>query len=165
MLVRQRIRPQLELHRFAGCALAPFEVPGRACSVSGPESLAFPTGLGIVDASVHALGEESHGVGNAHDNELSGLWIKGFQGIRAVGCGDGNILAQAEGVELIDPVVIVGVGASDSLVNAFEGWAGCAIQGPTFGALLACSGRTVERPFALAAVDACEMSARNACPP
>src|SRR5579872_84356 len=157
-LVGQRIRPQLELHGLAGCALAAFEVPRSARGIRGPESLALPAGFRIIDAAVQALGEEAHRVGNSHHQELSGLGIERFESVHLVAGGDRSILAEAERVELVDPVVVVGVHAA-VFRRALEARTGRAIERPTFWAVLAGGGRAVQRALALAAVKAGEVAA------
>src|SRR5258708_37705251 len=92
-----------------------------------PRSTLFPyttlfrsAALRIIDASIHALGEEAHRIGNSHHDKFPGSRIESFQCIRAVGGGDRNILAQAERIVLIDPVVIVGISAANSFVDSLE---------------------------------------------
>src|SRR6267143_5090728 len=106
-LISEWVRPQLELHSLARRALAAFQVPGRAGRIRRPQPFAFPAAFRIVDAPIHALGEEAHRVGNSEDNPLSGGRIQSLQGVVPISCDDRYILAHAECVELIDPVVIV----------------------------------------------------------
>src|SRR5207247_9665766 len=50
---RERIRPNLEMRDLALCAFAAFDVPDEMSAVVGPQSAAFPSGVGIVDAAIH----------------------------------------------------------------------------------------------------------------
>ena len=50
---------------------ASLAVEGRASAPGGPDALAFPAGLRIVDAAVHPFGEEAERIGNAHDDPLA----------------------------------------------------------------------------------------------
>src|SRR5215831_1165151 len=113
-------------------ALAGLAVEGGAGTPGGPDSFAFPTGFGVVDAAIHALGEEAEGIGYAQDDELA--VDEGDQGIGAVAGDDGRVASEAEGVELIDPIVIVGVGAA-GIGHALKLRSGRGIEGPAFGAM------------------------------
>src|SRR5665213_121802 len=157
-LIRERIGTQLEFHGFAGCALAAFDVPRGARGVCGPETLALPSGVRIVDTAIHALGKKAHGVGNAHHEELSGLGVQSFQGVRTVGGGDGDILTHSKRIKLVNPVVVVGIHAS-VFRGALKARPGRAIQRPALGAVLPGGRGAIERSFAFATVKAGEMSA------
>src|SRR5207247_9517807 len=61
----ERIGTELELHDLARGPFAPFDVEGRSGAVGRPQSLALPASIRIVDASVHPLGVEAHGIRHA----------------------------------------------------------------------------------------------------
>src|SRR5437667_10332726 len=68
----ERVGPELELHDLARRPLAALDVERRARGVGGPQPLALPAGVRIVDAPVHPLGVEAHGVGHAKAAEPAG---------------------------------------------------------------------------------------------
>src|SRR5258708_31912618 len=55
-LLRERVRPHLEVEHQRRRALAAFVQPRRAVAARGPNAAAFPAGIGIVDAAVEPLG-------------------------------------------------------------------------------------------------------------
>src|SRR5882672_9728929 len=60
--IRQRVGPDLEVHDLALLALAAFDMRRGTARIGRENALALPTGAGIVDAPVHVLREEAHGV-------------------------------------------------------------------------------------------------------
>src|SRR5215813_11715946 len=68
---RQRIRAQLEVIDLGPRALPTFHVERRAVAARRPNPPAFPTGIGIVDATVHALDVEAERIGYAQRYELA----------------------------------------------------------------------------------------------
>src|SRR5262252_5170048 len=121
---------------LAGRALAALDVPRRARSVRGPKALALPTSLGIIDAAIQALRKEAHGVGNPHHEPVASLRIERLERIVVVCSGDRNVVAHSERVVLVDPVVVVRVGAAH-VRDAIETRPWRAIERPALGALLA----------------------------
>src|SRR5262245_14841761 len=109
-LPRQRIRPDLELHHLRQRALAALEMKRSALAVSRPDAAPFPAGVGIVDASVHALRIKPERVGHAHVHPLA----VNQREDRLVGVSGGHrrIGAEARHVELIDPGVIARLDAA-----------------------------------------------------
>ena len=95
------------------CSFSGLAVERRAGAPGGPDSFAFPAGLRIVDAAVHPFGEEAQRIGHAQDHELP--VHQRDQRIGGVAGDDGRVLAQAQRVELIHPVVIMRVGAAGIL--------------------------------------------------
>ncbi len=69
--IRERVWPDLEMQHFTGGSFTSLAVEWRAGAPSGPEAFSFPAGFGIVEAAVHAFGEESERIGDAQDNEFS----------------------------------------------------------------------------------------------
>src|SRR5579862_543010 len=106
----QGIGTQLEVNHFTTGSLARFAVERSSRGPGGPQTFALPSGFRIVDAAVEPFGEKADGVWNAQDHPLA--VDQREQRIGIVAGSHGNILAQAEGVELIDPIVIVRVGAA-----------------------------------------------------
>src|SRR6478672_13495082 len=70
-LARERIRSELKFHHLRQGTQAAFEMERRAVAGGGPDAPAFPAGIGIIDAAVHALGEKAHRVRHAHLDELA----------------------------------------------------------------------------------------------
>src|SRR5207244_6309335 len=85
------------------------------------------------------------------------------QPLRPVAGVDREVRTQAEGAELIDPGVVAGLGAPRRR-HALELRQRLRIERPPFGTMLAGSGRTVERPFTLPAVEAREVATREGRP-
>src|SRR5882672_1376467 len=98
------------MHHLTGLALAAFDMRRRPARIGGEYALAFPTGTGVVDSAVHAFGEIAHRIGHAHRHPL--LIHEREQRIGIVAGGNGNVLAEAKRVELIDPVIIWRFGAA-----------------------------------------------------
>src|SRR4051812_20514845 len=71
--VRQRIGAELDVHGAWAGAFAGFHQPWRAVAIRAPQAAALPAGVWIIDARVHAFGEEADGVGEAHRDELAVL--------------------------------------------------------------------------------------------
>ena len=69
-----------------------------------------------------------------------------------IGGRDRDVLAEPERVVLVDPGVVARLGAVVS--EAFKARAGIFVERPAFRAMIAGRGRSVERTFALAAVEA-----------
>src|SRR4029434_10629835 len=154
--LRQRIRSQLELYNLGLRPLAAFDMVGRSAGVGRPYSLALPPRFRIVDAPVHTLGVESHGIGNAKRDELS--VHQDFQRISKIAGGERHVPAQPEDVVLINPSVIARLGAP-RVCHALELRSRKWVERPTFRTVLSRRGRAVKRPVALAPVEAGEMSA------
>src|SRR5262249_39978865 len=168
--VSQRIRAQLEVHdertgerlaRRAGTRrVGAFDVHRRAVAGRHPQSPALPPGLRIIDATVDALGEKAHRIRHAQLDDLS--IRQGVQRIRKIAGADRNVLTQAENVVLIDPRVVRALGGA---LSASEGWPGNRIERPALGAQVPFRGtRSIERPLALAAIEAGDVSARQGDP-
>src|SRR5207237_9166702 len=103
-LFRQRIGPDLDMHRAWFGALAAFHQPGCAVAARTPEPAAFPACAWIVNSAVEALGKEAERIGNAQHDHLPVL--EGDEAIVEVGGGDWNVLAEADRVVMIDPGVV-----------------------------------------------------------
>src|SRR4029450_13531673 len=153
---RKWVGAELELDDLARRPLAAFDVEGCSRGVGGPEPLAFPPGIRVVDAPVHPLGVEAHGVGDAKDNELS--VHEGEKPLIGVPGTDRDVPTQAEGIELIDPGVVGRLGAA-RIRPVRELWPGERIKRPALGTVLPCRHGPVEGPLALAPVKAREMPA------
>src|SRR5262249_54904861 len=74
-----------------------------------------------------------------------------------------HVLAEAEGVELVDPGVIARLGRA-ALAHVLELRAGERIERPAFRAMLAGGGRAVEGGLAFAAIEARHVAARQRHP-
>src|SRR5262249_6983241 len=117
-------------------------------------------GIWIVDAPIEALGVEAHGVGNTQHDHFAVL--QGDETVVEIGGRNRNVFAEANGVVLVDPGVIARFDAS--IFKAFEAPAGILVELPPCRAVIAGRLRTVERPFAEAAVETGKMSARFRAP-
>src|SRR5882724_3945390 len=153
---REWIGTELKLDDLARRPLAAFDVEGCSGGVGGPEPLAFPAGIRVVDAAVHPLGVEAHGVGDAKDDELS--VHEGEEPLIGVPGADRHVPAQAEGVELIDPGVVARLGAA-RIRHVRKLWPRVRIERPALGTVLSRRLGSVEGPLALAPVEAREMPA------
>src|SRR5207237_3819061 len=121
----------------------------------------LPVLFRVVDAPVEPLGVIAHRVRHAQHDELA--LDQREQRIVEVAGGDRHVLAEAKGVELVDPGVIARLDAARvGDVLELRSWE--RVKSPAFGAVLARGLRTVERALALAAVEAREMSARERGP-
>ena len=104
--MRQRIGAQLEVHhqrarqRLARRArtggVNAFDVRWRSVAGGHPQSFALPAGIRIVDAAVHAFGEETHRIGDAQFNDLPVRHR--VQCIREIAGPDGRVRAQTQDV-------------------------------------------------------------------
>src|ERR1051326_896673 len=121
--------------------------PGRC-----PKSPAFPTLIGIVNASVHILTEEAHGIWNMDRHKFT--VHERQERLASVGLCDRDVWPQSQGVIPIDPNEIRVIGAPgifQPLELRSREW----IEGPSFSTLLTRSrSRSVQRPFAFSPVEA-----------
>src|SRR2546425_4102106 len=158
--LRQRIRPHLDMHGARLRALAAFHQPRRAVAVRAPQPATLPTGVRVVDASVQTLGEEAHRVWHAHQDHAPVPERR--EAVLEVGGRDRNVLAQAHRVVLIYPGVIARLSAV--ALEALEPRPRISVEREAFRAMVAGRVRSVERPLALAAVEA-DQAAVPARPP
>src|ERR1700730_13182519 len=86
-----------------------FLEPGGSVAARGPQPPALPARVRIINASVESLSIEAHGIGHAEDDHLAVL--ERNQTVIEVAGGHRHILAKSEGVVLIDPGIIAGLGA------------------------------------------------------
>src|SRR5438445_7717926 len=168
--VRGRFRPPLKAHdqragqRLTGRARArcvdALDVHRRAVARGHPQPLALPAGFGIIDAAVHALGEESHRIGDA---ELDDLAVRErVERVREIAGPDGSVHAQAEDVVLVYPRVVRGFGGA---VASGERRTRQRIERPAFGAQSPLTrARPIEASLALSAVEARDVAARERHP-
>ena len=77
---------------------------GCAGGDGGPEALALPALVRVVDAPVEPLGVVAERIRHAQHDELA--IDQRQQSFVQIAGGDGHVLAQAEGVELVDPGVV-----------------------------------------------------------
>src|SRR3954463_16014135 len=147
-LIRQRIRPQLDMHGARAGAFAAFHQPGRAITARAPEAAALPAGIWIVDAAVEALGVVAHRIRDADHHHLAVL--QGDEAVVQVRRRHRHVLAEPEGVVLVDPGVIARLGAR---LLALESRPRVAVERPAFGAVLAGGLGAVERRLALTPVE------------
>src|SRR5260370_22986853 len=160
--VRQRVGPHLNFVKLRSGRRSAFIVEYRTRACRGPQSFALPAGVRIVDAAVHVLAEEAHGVRDM--NVYKFAVHERQQSLVAVGFRDWHVCAETERVKAIHPEEI-GVICAAWISNAFELRPRKLIQRPTFGALLAGGrGRPIQRTLALAAGETGKMAGRNCRP-
>src|SRR5215510_8783266 len=148
--LRQRIGPHLDVYDARSRALTAFHQPRRAVAVRAPQPAALPARVGVVDAPIQTLGEEAERVRDAQHDHLPVL--EGGEAVVQVGGRDGNVLAQAHRVVLIDPAVVAGLAAG--ALEALEARARVLVVRESFGAVVARRLRSAEGRLALAAVEA-----------
>src|SRR6476660_4704792 len=127
-------------------SFAAFSVKRCSRAISRPESLSFPASPGIVDPTVHSFGVKSHRIRDAKHNKLPAVGQQRKKCVISVAGGDRHILPEAESVELIDPIVVTGFGAS-WIAQALQLRPWELIERPAFRALLACRIWPAERSF------------------
>ena len=69
-LVCEGIGANLEVDNFRECPFSGLAVKWRARAPGGPDSLALPTGIRVVEAAVHSLREEAQRVRYPKDHEF-----------------------------------------------------------------------------------------------
>ncbi len=119
----------------------------------------FQPAFGIVDAPVEALGVEAHRVRDADHDHLAVL--QRDEAVVEVGGRHRDVLAQPEGVVLIDPGVVARLGAG---LLAIEARARIAVEDKALRAMIAGRVGPVERTLALAPVEAHEAAVRSRSP-
>src|SRR6185503_17350087 len=138
-------------------SLAAFHQPRRAVTAGAPEAAAFPAGVRIVDTTVEPLGIEAQRIRNAQHDHLAVL--QRDEAVIEIGGRHRDVFAQTKRVVLVDPGVIARLGAV--LAQPAEPRSRVLVERPTFRAMIAGRLRTVQRPLALAPVEADQMAART----
>src|ERR1035437_5320838 len=138
-------------------ALAAFLSPRRTVAVRAPQPAALPAGVRIVDTPVETLGVDTDRVRDADRDHLA--VFHRHKAVIEIGGGHRHVLAEPEDIVLVDPGVIARLGAV--LADAFEARSRILVERPALRAMVAGRSRAVERPFALASVEAAEMAARQ----
>src|SRR5258705_2650256 len=82
-------------------------------TIGGPQALALPAAIGIIDPAVDVFREEAHRVGHCDADELA-VDQRENPAVE-IAHGDGHVLAEAESVELVDPGVIARLGTAGIL--------------------------------------------------
>src|SRR5262245_58191156 len=126
-LASERIRSDLELDDVPALDRTALDVPGRIGPVRGIEPTALPTRARIVDATIKAATVEALRVRHAHNDPLLLVGEEREQRVRASAGCDRNVISQPSRAELIDPVVVVELGAD---VRAFIGRTRLLIERP-----------------------------------
>src|SRR6185295_7838138 len=109
-----------------------FHQPRRPVAAGRPQSAAFPTRIGIVDAPIEALGVKAQRIGDAQHNHPAVL--ERDQAIIEVARRDWHVFAQAQGVVLIDPGVVARLGAV--LTDTLESRAWILVERPALWTML-----------------------------
>src|ERR1041385_7382676 len=160
--MRQRIGTHLNLVHFGTRRDAAFVVENSSRTGRCPKSPAFPTLVWIVNATIHILTEETHGIGNMDRHKLA--VYKCQQGLAAVRLCDRDVWPQSQGVIPVDPNEIRVIGAA-RIFQALELRSRELVERPSFRTLLSRSGsRSVQRSLAFSPVEACEVPARQCRP-
>src|SRR6185436_16289861 len=154
-LFRERIGAQLEVRRERLRAFSAFDQPRRTIAVGGPQAAAFPARLRIVDAAVESLGIEAERIWHAQHHHAP---VRvGDDAVVQISGGHRHVVTEPERVVLIDPRVVARLGAV--LANALESGTRILMERPALRAVIARRLRTVERRFALAPIEAADVSA------
>src|ERR1700722_12944950 len=153
--MRQRVGTDLDVDRHGGHALAPFLEPGRAVAFRRPQAPALPAGVGIVDAGIKSLGIKAERIRDAQRYHLA-IDQRG-EAVALVRSRDRHVVAKSDRVVLIDPGVVARLGAV--VADALEARARIFVERPAFRAMIAGRFRSVERAFALTAIESAEMAA------
>src|SRR5262249_50734416 len=144
--------------RFA--ALPPFHQPWRPVAARGPQPATLPTRIGIVDAPIEPLGIKTQGIGNAqHDHRAV---LERNQAIIEIASRHRHVLAEAKGIVLIDPGIVTRFRAV--LADPLKARTWILVERPTFLAMIARGGWTVQRPLALTPVEAADVAASQRHP-
>src|SRR3954469_17241009 len=159
-LLRERIRAELEMRGERSGAFAALDQPRRPIAVGRPQPASLPAAVRIVDAAVQPFRVEPERVRDAQHDHAS-VRVRD-QAVVQVAGGQRHVAAEAEGVVLIEPRVVARLGAV--LANAAESGTGVLMARPAFGALIAGGLRAVERPLALAPIEAAHVPARQRHP-
>src|SRR5258708_24038968 len=106
----ERIGAKLEAYGARAILLAAFEMEHGALAIGGPQALALPAAIGIIDPAIDVFGEEAHRIGHRDGDELA-IDQRENPAVE-IAHGDGHVLAEAENVELVDPGVIARFGAA-----------------------------------------------------
>ena len=142
-------------------ALAAFDQPRRAIAVGRPQAAALPAAVRIVDAAVEPLRVEAR-ADTARAARPSGRSRSAIRPSFRLPVDIGTSSPEPERVVLIDPRVVARLGAV--LADALEARARILVERPALGAVIAGRLRPVERPLALAAIEAAEMCRCRATP-
>src|SRR6478752_1371657 len=144
------------MNRARARSLAGLHQPRRTIAIGAPQAAAFPAGIRIVNACVEALGVEAHGVRNAQHDHLA--VFQSHEAVIEVGRRDWNVLAEPNGIVLVDPGVVARLYAA--VFEAFKARAGIFVELPALRTMIAGRRRSIERPFAETPVEAHKVAAR-----
>ena len=157
---RERVGPKLEACRLRPVRLTALEMEHRPRSGGGPQRLAFPTGVRIIDAAIHIFGEEAAGVWDTEGDELA--VDQRVNGIAQITHRNRHIAPETECVEPIDPGVVARLAAS-GIFHVPQLWPRELIERPAFRAVCARRGWSIE-DFAFAPIKTSEVTARQRGP-
>ena len=157
---RERVGPKLEACRLRPVSLTALEMEHCPRSRGGPQRLAFPAGVRIVDAAIHIFWEEAAGVWDTEGNELA--IDQGVNGIAQITHRNRHIAPETECVEPIDPGVVARLAAS-GIFHVPQLWPRELIERPAFRAVCARRGWSIE-DFAFAPIKTSEVTARQRGP-
>src|SRR5207244_2671517 len=105
-----RIGPELKACSLGPICLPTFEMEHRSRAGRGPQGLAFPAGVWIIDAPIDVLREKSAGIRNAESDELSVNQRE--DRVAQITHRDWDVAAEAECIESVDPGVVARFGTS-----------------------------------------------------
>src|SRR5262245_50888450 len=126
------------MHDARLAAFTSFHQPWCPVAARGPQPAALPTCSGIIDASIEPLGVKAQGIGNAqHDHRAV---LEGNQTIIEIAGRHRHVLAETEGIVLIDPGIVTRFRAV--LADPLKSRTWILVERPTFLAMIACRGRT-----------------------
>src|SRR5438094_3809269 len=128
----ERVGTHLNLVGLGPRRGASFVVEHRARARCRPQSAAFPARARIVDASIHVLAEEAHGIRDMDVHELA--VDQRQKRLAAIGLRDRHVGPKPQRVVSIDPDVIGVIGAT-RVGDALELWPWKRIERPPFRAM------------------------------
>src|SRR5258706_2796202 len=117
-------------------------------AIGGPQALALPAGIGIIDAAIDVFREEAHRIGHGDADELA-VDQREDPAVE-IAHGDGHVFAKAEGVELVDPGVIARLGTA-GVLDVAHLWTRNRIEFPALGTIRAGGGTRSDQELALSA--------------
>src|ERR1700676_5566667 len=118
-LIRERIGPKLNMIDRTDSGFGEF---WQVRAISGPNSAALPTRLGVINAAVKTTRVKRHRVGHPEYGKRFLLRIEDQHRIRSCPGNDDSIFAESQRIELIYPQEIGIFGAPCFLAGAREFW-------------------------------------------
>src|SRR5262245_27662794 len=104
ILLRERGGTKLKMDELAGRALATFYMPWRTACDVGPQAASMPPRVRIIDPAIHPFRVKAQRVRHAQRHPFA--LVEHLQPLGQVTGADGQVAAQPERIEVVDPHVI-----------------------------------------------------------